>query len=177
MFKIGDKVKCVEPSGLPGMVRDRVYTIHRAKGESGDPNFIQLVELIQHLPFHSLSVGRFVPATDKQAEQDPSGLAAAAPGAKLDAGKVMAAQILAQFPRALHGVAEVGSFGARKYSMGGWQHVDNGFARYEDAQFRHFLKRNMGEAVDPDSKLDHLKHEAWNALAKLELYLRDKEAK
>lgn len=110
-------------------------------------------------------------------EHDPNGLDSSSPGAKLDAGKVLAAQILAQFPRALHGVAEVGSFGARKYSMGGWQHVENGFARYEDAQFRHFLKRNMGETVDPDSKLDHLKHEAWNALAKLELYLRDKEAK
>lgn len=109
-------------------------------------------------------------------EQDPTGLKASEPGAKLDAGKVMAAQILSQFPHALLGVAEVGSFGARKYSLGGWQFVENGFGRYEDAQFRHFLKRNMGEAVDPDSNLDHLKHEAWNALAKLELYLRSKES-
>lgn len=105
-------------------------------------------------------------------EKDPSGLAANVPGAKLDAGKVMAAQILSQFPRALLGIAEVGTFGARKYTMGGWQHVQDGFTRYEDAQFRHFLKRNAGEKIDPDSKLDHLKHEAWNVLAKLELYLR-----
>ncbi len=108
-------------------------------------------------------------------EQDPSGLLAGQPGAKLDAGKTMAAQILSQFPRALMGVAEVGTFGARKYCLGGWQYVNDGFSRYEDAQFRHFFKRNMGEKVDPDSNLDHLKHEAWNALAKLELYLRDKE--
>lgn len=109
-------------------------------------------------------------------EKDPSGLAANQPGAKLDAGKVMAAQILRQFPRALMGVAEVGSFGARKYSLGGWQHVENGEARYADAGSRHELRRAMGEVFDTDSKLHHLKHEAWNKLAELELYLRSQEA-
>lgn len=170
MFKVGDKVKCINPAF--GLVYGGIYTVHKAGRYC-----IRVTEALEHLPGHLLDVGRFELAESSTQETDPSGLSASAPGAKLDAGKVMAAQILAQFPRALHGVAEVGSFGARKYSMGGWQHVENGFARYEDAQFRHFLKRNMGETVDPDSQLDHLKHEAWNALAKLELYLRDKETK
>ena len=33
----------------------------------------------------------------------------------------------------------------------------------------------MGEEKDDDSKLMHLKHEAWGALATLELYLREQE--
>ena len=170
MFKVGDKVKCINPAY--GLVYGGIYTVHTAGRYC-----IMVTEALKHLPEHFLDVTRFELAESSTQETDPSGLSASAPGAKLDAGKVMAAQIMSQFPRALHGVAEVGSFGARKYSMGGWQHVENGFLRYEDAQFRHFLKRNMGETVDPDSQLDHLKHEAWNALAKLELHLRDKGTK
>lgn len=105
-------------------------------------------------------------------EQDPYGTSPNQPGAKLDAGKVPAAQLLGQFPLALSAVLQVGAFGAKKYSMGGWQHVPNGFTRYQDAQFRHWLKRAMGEQCDPDSQMLHLAHEAWNALASLELHLR-----
>lgn len=77
--------------------------------------------------------------------------------------------------RAHMAVAEVGTFGANKYTDGGWIEVPNGFQRYEDAQMRHVFKRHMGETHDPDSKLLHLAHEAWNAMAKLDLYLRNKE--
>ena len=110
-------------------------------------------------------------------ETTPDGLDQHAHGAKLDKGKVRAGMVLKGFARALWGVAEVGTFGAMKYTEGGWVLVDNGQARYEDAQMRHFLKEGMGEEVDEDSKLEHLKHEAWNALAKLDLYLRKKEKK
>jgi hypothetical protein len=41
--------------------------------------------------------------------------------------------------------------------------------------FRHALKQAMGEDVDPDSKLFHLAHEAWGALATLELFLREQK--
>jgi hypothetical protein len=40
---------------------------------------------------------------------------------------------------------------------------------------RHWLKDKMGEKVDDDSKLRHLAHEAWNALAVLDLALREAE--
>lgn len=108
-------------------------------------------------------------------ELDPNGVDQHAPGAKLDAGKHMGGRLLGLFSRALTAVSEVGTFGAKKYTEGGWQHVEDGFKRYEDAQMRHYLKRHMGEEVDPDSGLLHLAHEAWNALAKLELYVRDYE--
>lgn len=96
---------------------------------------------------------------------------------KYDAGKPSVFQgVIEYFPRALWGVAEISTFGANKYAWAGWEGVQNGFKRYKDAQYRHALKKAMGEDVDPDSELEHLKHEAWGALATLELYLREKEA-
>jgi hypothetical protein len=50
--------------------------------------------------------------------------------------------------------------------------VPNGIDRYTDAAYRHLLKEAQGEMVDPDSKLLHAAHTAWNALARLDLILR-----
>ena len=108
-------------------------------------------------------------------ERDPSGLDAHAPGAKLDAGKLRPALVLSAFANALEAVIEVGTEGAAKYSDNGWLQVPNGFARYDDAARRHTLKRDKGETHDADSGSLHLAHEAWNALARLELYLREQE--
>lgn len=104
-------------------------------------------------------------------ERDPTGLSANEPGAKLDAGKLLAG-VLVDFSLALTAVAEVGTFGAKKYSRGGWQHVDRGIERYSDAKWRHALKERH-EPRDPDSGLLHAAHEAWNTLARLELMLRE----
>lgn len=105
-------------------------------------------------------------------ESDPSGKAAHEPGAKLDNGKVQA-DLLEDFGLALLEVAKVGTFGAQKYSRGGWQQVDQGVVRYNAAKWRHALKGRY-ETHDKDSGLMHAAHEAWNALAKLELMLREK---
>lgn len=94
---------------------------------------------------------------------------------KYDGGKPGAWRgLINYFPRALWAVAEISTFGANKYAWDGWEGVTDGFARYKDAQFRHALKQAMGEEIDPDSQLQHLAHEAWGALATLELYLRGK---
>jgi len=109
---------------------------------------------------------------DGHEEQDPTGLAPSEPGAKLDAGKIRA-DLLLDFSRALNAVAEVSDFGARKYSPGGWQYVQDGVTRYRAAQLRHMLAGR--EVHDKDSGLLHLAHEAWNALAVLELTIRKNE--
>lgn len=97
---------------------------------------------------------------------------------KYDAGKPAIFQgVIQYFPRALWGVAEISTFGANKYAWKGWQGVEDGYNRYQDAKYRHALKMAMGEEIDDDSKLMHLKHEAWGALAALELYLREQEKK
>lgn len=109
------------------------------------------------------------------AESDPTGRKASDPGSKLDAGKVRPGLLFNGMPRALWAVAEVATFGADKYTDGGWLTVPNGEARYNDAKLRHLLKKAMGELTDADSHKLHLAHEAWNALATLELYLRQQE--
>lgn len=108
--------------------------------------------------------------TDDNVERVESG------AVKYDKGKPAAYQGLVNyFPRALNSVAEVSTFGASKYAWDGWKDVDDGFNRYRNALFRHSFAFSKGEAFDPDSKLLHLAHEAWNSLASLELYLREAE--
>jgi Domain of unknown function (DUF5664) len=95
---------------------------------------------------------------------------------KYDADKPAIFQgVIQYFPRALWGVGEISTFGASKYAWKGWQGVENGYNRYQDAKFRHALLNAMGQEFDNDSHLLHLKHEAWGALATLELYMREKE--
>lgn len=94
---------------------------------------------------------------------------------KFDKGKPAVWRgLINYFPRALWGVAEISTFGAQKYAWDGWADVADGFERYKDAEFRHALLHAMNEENDSDSHLLHLKHEAWGALATLELYLREK---
>jgi len=96
---------------------------------------------------------------------------------KYDAGKPSVFRgVINYFPRALWAVAEISTFGAKKYAWNGWADVDEGYERYKDAQYRHALKKAMGEVIDDDSELEHLAHEAWGALATLELHLRKKNA-
>lgn len=95
---------------------------------------------------------------------------------KYDGGKACAFRGVVQyFPRAVYAVAEISTFGAKKYAWNGWEAVEDGFARYSDAMVRHQLAEGRGEDVDPDSGLLHAAHTAWGALARLELLLREKE--
>lgn len=107
-------------------------------------------------------------------EKDPNGIAANAPGSKLDAGKVDVGLFFEAFPNAILAVSSVATFGANKYTRGGWKEVPNGMVRYKAAAGRHLLKRHSGELIDPDSGELHLAHEAWNTLAQLEFQLTGK---
>ena len=50
-----------------------------------------------------------------------------------------------------------------------------GIPRYDDALMRHWLREHAGETHDQDSGAMHATHLAWNALARLELILREAE--
>ena len=113
--------------------------------------------------------------SESNIERTPDGLDQHAPGAKVDAGKILADDILSQFPRALWTVCELGTIGASKYTLGGWQHVEDGERRYANAQMRHKLKEWMGEEIDEETEVLHATADAWNALARLELILRRQE--
>lgn len=106
-------------------------------------------------------------------ERDPTGRDAHAPGAKLDAGKADMSLLL-DFGKALREVAQVATYGATKYTRGGWQTVPDGRNRYTAAMLRH-LTAERYEAQDGDTGLAHAAHAAWNALARLELLLRERD--
>ncbi len=108
-------------------------------------------------------------------ELDPNGKNAHTPGAKLDAGKSRLGLVLSGFSRALQEVGKVGTYGANKYTDNGWMEVPNGISRYTDAMYRHLMKEAAGEVCDKDTELLHAAHAAWNALARLDLMLRDGE--
>jgi hypothetical protein len=106
-------------------------------------------------------------------ESDPNGIGQHEAGAKTDEGKPQASLLLL-FGKALRAVARVGTFGAIKYTRGGWQSVPDGINRYTDALLRHLLEENY-EEYDRDLPVLHAAQVAWNALARLELIIREKE--
>lgn len=106
-------------------------------------------------------------------EIDPYGVNQHDLGAKVDAGKPDCS-LLGYFGNALLAVSEVGTHGAAKYTRGGWQYVKNGVSRYTAAMLRHYLKENESE-YDDDLPVLHAAQVAWNALARLELIIREKK--
>lgn len=107
-------------------------------------------------------------------QDDPSAVGTGS--VKYDGGKPSSFRGLVKyFPRAVTAVAEISTFGAKKYAWNGWEGVPDGIDRYSDAMVRHLLKEGEGEVLDPDSGLLHAAHTAWGALARLELMLREQE--
>ena len=64
-------------------------------------------------------------------------------------------------PWALHALAEVYTYGAKKYAP---RNMDKGTAwsRYFGAAMRHMWAWQRGEDIDPESGLPHLAHAAWS---------------
>jgi hypothetical protein len=93
---------------------------------------------------------------------------------KHDGGKPkLYSGVLECFPHALSAVAQVTAFGERKYTKRGWLSVEDAERRYKDALIRHLT---AVDGVDQESGYLHLAHVAWNALAVLELHLRNPKA-
>jgi len=109
-------------------------------------------------------------------EKDPFGISPNQPGAKLDAGKApLWKGFLDYFPRAASEVSKVSLVGASKYTWKGWESVPDGYNRYNDALVRHFTSEATEGRYDYQTGLLHAAHRAWNAMASLELLLRELE--
>lgn len=80
-------------------------------------------------------------------------------GVKLDTGKPRLDLVM---PELICGVGEVLTFGARKYTPGGWKTVPQANERYLSACLRHLTAHMSGETNDEESGLSHLKHAATN---------------
>ena len=113
----------------------------------------------------------------RSSEKDPYGKQQGQPGAKLDSGKAPVARgALHYFPRAITAVAQLSGIGAKKYSWKGWEEVPDGLNRYGDALARHELRiEGDFSKRDPDTGVLECTAVAWNALARLELLLREIE--
>jgi hypothetical protein len=108
-------------------------------------------------------------------EKDPNGKSQHEPGAKLDTGKSPVYQgLLDYFPRACLAVADVSAAGARKYAWKGWESVPDGIKRYGDALGRHIVNESIEGKFDSEG-FRHAAQIAWNALARLELILKEEE--
>ena len=117
-------------------------------------------------------------------ESDPLGKGQHELGAKLDKGKAPVYRgAFAYFPRALMAVSQVSAYGANKYAWKGWEKVPEGVERYSDALGRHIAKESIEGPYDLEIRNDkkfpgeilHASQVAWNALARLELILREME--
>jgi hypothetical protein len=108
------------------------------------------------------------------------------PGVKLDSDKIDVT-LLQEFSRALHEVSRVGDYGQNKYTRSGFLTVANGVRRYTRAMLDHWFKEDTEGTYDQDPWYDTemglhwkgmIRHDAqvaWNALARLELKLREEE--
>lgn len=119
----------------------------------------------------------------------PDFIAQHKPGAKMDQGKVHA-DLLVLMGRALMAVAWVGTYGETKYTRGGFLEVPDAFNRYTAAMFRHVFKEEIEgtfDLGDPFYETEEgepfkgtVRHDAqvaWNALARLEIRLREEAEK
>lgn len=81
-------------------------------------------------------------------------------GDKFDGGKLRMDLLP---PEAIEGMAEVLTFGAKKYAPNNWKTLPDFDERYTAALLRHMFARMRGERDDPESGLSHLKHIITNA--------------
>ena len=95
-----------------------------------------------------------------------------AEGTKYDKGKARVGEMIIDFLRPILLVCKVWEFGANKYSKSNWKKVDNGGDRYTNAMTRHLLLEDT-EVFDPETKLHHAIHVAWNALARLYFIIKE----
>ena len=126
---------------------------------------------------NDVSFSRIVELNEKECKKEPVyDLTDDGKGKKYDSGKSMVGTLCRVFPRALLGVGQCIEFGTHKYpNPDNWKLVDGAFTRYQDSMMRHYLKFLAGQEKDSETKLLHLKHMVWNALAVLELYLMENE--
>jgi hypothetical protein len=97
---------------------------------------------------------------------------------KYDAGKAAPIRgVVKYFPRAVLALAKLSQAGAEKYEWEGWRNVPDGFNRYTEAMGRHLIEESFGKYDDGEGGTGqlHITQVAWNALARLELFLEEED--
>lgn len=91
-------------------------------------------------------------------------------------GKVRVELVMQGMPNAIMEIARCMTWAieGKGYSEGDFLKVPDATSKYRGAMYRHDLKEMMGQPTDDESHLLHAVHVAWNALARLEILLREK---
>lgn len=94
-------------------------------------------------------------------------------------GKVRMELVFEGMPNALQALGKCMTWAieAKGYEELDFLTVPNGPQKYRGAMYRHDQKEILGEEFDDESGLIHATHTAWNAMARLELLLREGKAK
>lgn len=105
--------------------------------------------------------------SDEEEEHDEEGV-------KYDDGKPLAGDMIMIFPHALMGVAKCIEWGSHKYPQtDNYIRLKNGYKRYMNGIMRHLLKMMLGQQYDDETKLPHIYHVCWNALAICEHWFKN----
>lgn len=93
-------------------------------------------------------------------------------------GKVRMDLVMQDMPRAIEALARVMTWALAEkgYKESDWLDVPDGIREYHGGMHRHDNKEMRGQEFDDESNLEHAIHTAWNAMARVELILRKKEA-
>ena len=62
------------------------------------------------------------------------------------------------------GMAEVLTYGTKKYKPNSWQDVEDKINRHYGALMRHIMEYRAGNVIDDESGLSHLKHAMTNMM-------------
>lgn len=91
-------------------------------------------------------------------------------------GKLMIHLFDDGFPNAIWEIAKLMTWAndEKGYRPHDWKQLPNAEVEFAAAASRHRMKPKLGEMYDPESKLLHKAHEAFNVLAELELMLTGK---
>lgn len=159
--------KCIDSVGVTEITEGLTYLIKETKGayyevydRSGSPIGPYLKK-------------RFEVEGEQTVDLAPVEATGVGTGMKYDGGKPRMDLLLDGCPNALLQVAEVLTFGAKKYAAHSWHTVSEGKTRYKAALLRHLTAHSLGEVNDPESGLPHLAHAACCSLFILELEQRE----
>ena len=75
-------------------------------------------------------------------------------------------------PDAMRAVADIFTYGTRKYDDRNWEKGDLKWGQLKGAHDRHMNSFWSGEDLDPESGKPHIAHATWNDIALLAYYLR-----
>lgn len=93
-------------------------------------------------------------------------------------GKVRMDLVMQDMPRAIEALARVMTWAleVKGYKESDWLEVPDGINKYHGGMHRHDNKECRGQEFDEESGFEHAIHTAWNAMTRVELILRKKEA-